>query len=204
MIFHSRVTNFLSISGATRSKRENLIYVCIRGGGRGEEGRDARFNNGVYGDFEYPPIALKEHVRLAVFNFIRDVSPRVSSLLRGPDFFFLPALAVFRVPLRTLSLSLSYFLVRIFSPFSTFLSIFSSPPFPPSFSSRSLSLFHFSIAEGKIIRLSATFLVLAIPVAVTCRCTTLPCSRRRRPLGSFSLVSRERYVSRRGPCPKTM
>lgn len=35
-----------------------------------------------------PPIALKEHVRLAVFNFIRDVSPRVSSLLRGPNFFF--------------------------------------------------------------------------------------------------------------------
>lgn len=43
VIFHSRVTNFLSISGATRSERENLIYVCIRGGrgregGRGERG----------------------------------------------------------------------------------------------------------------------------------------------------------------------
>lgn len=68
----------------------------------------------------------------------------------------------------------------------------------------SLSLFHFSIVEGKIIYLSATFLS-CFPSAGRSYMSVLhsPIARRRRSLGSFSPVSRKRYVSCRGPCPKT-
>lgn len=86
------------------------------------------------------------------------------------SYFFLsrldPASLVSSSRPRYLSLSLVFLSSKIFSPFATFLSIFSLRRFSRFrtrsgryLSARTLPLFHFSIVEGKIMYLSAAFLL---------------------------------------------
>lgn len=122
------------------------------------------------------------------------------------EFLLSPVPVVLFFSSRTSPCYLSCFLFpKFFSPFAMFLSMFSltvspvpvfAPSLPPS-----LSLFHFTIVEGKIMYLSAAFLLP--PLLSVATCSTLPCNWRR-PLGRFSLVSQEEYVSRCKPCSKTI
>lgn len=162
--------------------------------------RDDGFNNGLS-----PILNITDRTKGAcswlAFNFI--VSPRRGAralfLLRPLDvLFFSPAPSCSPAVSRSLLFSLPHF--SRFSRFSLLpfrrLCRFRSPIFSLAF-----SLFHFSIAEGKIIYLSVAFLLPPLPSSTYCRAqlrvgATLLCKRRRRPLGSFSLVSRERCTSR--------
>jgi len=120
----------------------------------------------------------------AAFNFIHDVFPRVSS----------PVILFFSFASRSLSpFPPSFCYLSCFLSPNFFLSIFSlvvSPvPIPVQSQPPSLSLFHFSIVKGKIMYLSAAFLLPSLLYAATCWLYLL-WNRRRRSLGSFSLVLR--------------
>lgn len=117
----------------------------------------------------------KKGTQPVAFNFIHDVFPRASSpFCSCRPIFFLSRLVASRtflaLAISFVSSFLNFFPVRYVS-----LDFLSYPflPFPYSFRrchlpARSLSLFHFSIVEGKITYLSAAFLLPPLLSAATC------------------------------------
>lgn len=145
-------------------------------------------------------------MQLAAFNFIASrpcARARVSSRSSRRSVFFSPtpscSPAVSRSPL---------FSLPHFSRFSRFSLLpfrrFRSPIFPLA-----LSLFHFSIVEGKIIYLSVAFLLLSLPLfyllqrgTVTCRCYIALQATTKTSWQLFVRFTGEMHVSRRKTLPE--